>query len=132
LQGLAVGLAALAGRADAAFVASCDAPFLSPALVRRLADLLGGALVCAPTAAGRRQPLAAVYRLEVTGAVARLLGGGRSRLLDLLDAVPTRLVPGAELEDVDPGLRALRNLNTPEEYEAALREGAGEGLVNGE
>src|SRR5205807_272847 len=31
LQGLAAGLAALAGRADAAYATSCDAPFLRPA-----------------------------------------------------------------------------------------------------
>jgi molybdopterin-guanine dinucleotide biosynthesis protein A len=45
-------------------------------------------------------------------------------MLDLLDAVPTRVVTEAELADADPGLRSLRNVNTPEEYEAALREEA--------
>src|SRR5438552_17509333 len=33
LQGLAAGLGALEGRADAAYVSSCDVPFLHPAFV---------------------------------------------------------------------------------------------------
>src|SRR5262249_12531540 len=34
LQGLAAGLAALRGRAEAAYLSSCDVPFLQPAFVR--------------------------------------------------------------------------------------------------
>src|SRR5947207_9913868 len=34
LQGLAAGLDALAGRAEAAYLSSCDVPFLRPAFVR--------------------------------------------------------------------------------------------------
>src|SRR5262245_6119048 len=42
LQGLAAGLAGLRGRwAEAAYLSSCDVPFLRPAFVRRLIDLLG-------------------------------------------------------------------------------------------
>ena len=41
LQGLAAGLAALAGKADAAYSSSCDVPFLRPAFVRRMIELLG-------------------------------------------------------------------------------------------
>jgi molybdenum cofactor guanylyltransferase len=121
LQGLAAGLEALRGRADAAFLSSCDAPLLRPAFVRRLIELMGRAVACAPRVGDRPHPLAAVYRLEAAGAVARLLAEGRLRAADLLDAVPTRLVSAAELADVDPGFLTLRNLNTPEEHEAALR-----------
>src|SRR5947209_18374683 len=39
LQGIAVGLAALVGRADAAYVSGCDVPLLRPAFVRRLVEL---------------------------------------------------------------------------------------------
>src|ERR1051326_5390008 len=38
LQGLAAGLGALAGRADAAYVSSCDVPLLGAEFVRRLID----------------------------------------------------------------------------------------------
>src|SRR6516164_2728001 len=72
LQGLAAGLEALRGRADAAYVSSCDVPFLRPAFVRRLIDLLGDHHICVPRVGEYHHPLAAVYRVEVADAVARL------------------------------------------------------------
>ena len=126
LQGLAAGLAALRGRADAAYLSSCDVPFLKPAFVRRLVELLGDHLICVPRVGGYHHPLAAVYRLEVAEAVARLLAEDRLRPFFLFEAVPTRVVEAAELADVDPTFQTLRNLNTPEDYEAALREAAGD------
>jgi molybdenum cofactor guanylyltransferase len=122
LQGLAAGLAALADRAEAAYLSSCDVPFLRPAFVHRLIDLLGAHAICVPEVGGYRHPLAAVYRTEVVAAAERLLAEGRPRPAFLFDAVPTRIVTAEELADVDPALESLRNLNTPEEYAAALRD----------
>ena len=122
LQGLAAGLEALRGRADAAYASSCDVPFLRPAFVRGLIDLLGDHLICVPRVGGYHHPLAAVYRLEVADAVRRLLAEDRLRPFFLFEAVPTRVVEADELVDVDPTFETLRNLNTPEEYEAALRD----------
>jgi molybdopterin-guanine dinucleotide biosynthesis protein A len=121
LQGLAAGLTALRGRADAAYLSSCDVPFLRPAFVRRLIELLGDRAVCVPRVGEYYHPLAAVYRLEAADAVARLLAEDRLRPFFLFEAVPTRVVGAEELADVDPTFQTLRNLNTPEEYEAALR-----------
>ena len=42
LQGLAAGLAALDGRADAAYLSACDVPFLTPGFVRRVVESLAG------------------------------------------------------------------------------------------
>ena len=53
-------------------------------------------------------------------AVRRLLAEDRLRPTFLFEMVPTRMVEAAELAEVDPNLESLRNLNTPEEYEAAL------------
>jgi len=122
LQGLAAGLKALEGRADAAYASSCDVPFLKPAFVRHLIDLLGDKQICVPHVGGYHHPLAAVYRLEVAAAVSRLLAEDRLRPIYLFELVPTRIVGAAELADVDPTFQTLRNLNTPQEYEAALRE----------
>lgn len=121
LQGLAAGLAALQGRAEAAYASSCDVPFLRPAFVRHLIDLIGDHLICAPEIGGYRHPLAALYRLEVVPVLARLLAKDQFRATRLLEVVPTRFVQPEEMADVDPSFESLRNLNTPEEYEAALR-----------
>jgi len=122
LQGLAAGLEALRGRADAAYVSSCDVPFLQPAFVRRVIELLGDCAICVPEVGGRRHPLAAVYRIEVAAVAARLLAANRLRPAFLFDEMPTRIVRPEELADVDPTFQSLRNLNTPADYEAALRE----------
>jgi molybdopterin-guanine dinucleotide biosynthesis protein A len=122
LQGLLAGLTALKGRADAAYLSSCDAPFLKPEFVRRMIELLGDHSICVPRVGQHEQPLAAVYRLDLVEAVTRLLRANRPGLFCLFSEVPTRVVEAAELDDVDPTLATLRNLNTPEEYEAAMRE----------
>jgi molybdopterin-guanine dinucleotide biosynthesis protein A len=122
LQGLAAGLESLRNRAEAAYLSSCDVPFLRPAFVRCLVELLGEHWVCVPRVGGYLHPLAAVYRTEVAEAAARLLAEDRLRPVFLFDAVPTRIVGPEELSDVDGTFQTLRNLNTPEEYEAALRE----------
>jgi molybdopterin-guanine dinucleotide biosynthesis protein A len=122
LQGLAAGLAALEGRADAAYLSSCDVPFLRPPFVRRLIELLGQHAVCVPRVGDYHHPLAALYRIEVQETVARLLAANRLRPYFVFEAVPTRIVEAEELADVDPTFQTLRNLNTSEEYEAALRE----------
>jgi molybdopterin-guanine dinucleotide biosynthesis protein A len=125
LQGLAAGLTALRGRVEAAYLSSCDVPFLQPAFVRRLIELLSDQAICVPHVGAYHHPLAAVYRLEVVAAVAQLLAENRLRPFFLFEAVPTRIVEAEELAAVDPTLQTLRNLNTPEDYEAALREVAG-------
>lgn len=122
LQGLLCGLRALLGKADAAYLSSCDVPLLRPAFVRRMIELLGDQGICVARAGGHDHPLAAVYRLEVAEPAGLLLTQGRRRLIDLFDLVPTRFVEAAELADVDPGLQSLRNLNTLAEYEQAVRE----------
>lgn len=122
LQGLAAGLTALQGKAEAAYLSSCDVPFLKPAFVRRLIDLLGDHAICVPRVGEYHHPLAAVYRLEVAETARQLLAEDRLRPFFLFETVSTRVVEAAELAAVDPTFQTLRNLNSPEEYEAALRE----------
>jgi len=122
LQGLVAGLAAIEGQADAVYVSACDAPFLNSRFVRRMVDLLGDFDACVPEIAGYRHPLAAVYRVGVREAALALLATSQGRAISLLEKVRTRAVGPAEVEDIDPGFRSLQNLNTPEEYEAALRD----------
>jgi molybdopterin-guanine dinucleotide biosynthesis protein A len=122
LQGLAAGLNALQGHADAAYASSCDVPFLRPAFVRRMIELLGSQQVCVPFVDDYYHPLAAVYRVEVLEIVRKLLQENRLRPAFLFDAAPTRVVCADELNDVDPTFATLRNLNTPEDYEQALRD----------
>jgi molybdopterin-guanine dinucleotide biosynthesis protein A len=121
LEGLATGLLSLEGRAEAAYLSACDVPFLRPTFVRRLIELLGDQDVCVPRVGDYHHPLAAVYRTHVRPAVVRLLAENRLRPFYLFTEVPTRVVEATKLTAVDPDLQSLRNLNSPEDYEAALR-----------
>ena len=125
LQGLAAGLSALAGQVEAAYLSSCDVPFLQPAFVRRLIELMGETSICVPRIGAYHHPLAAVYRIGVADDVRRLLAENRLRPFFLFEAVATRIVEAHELADVDPEFATLRNLNTPEDYESALAAGTG-------
>lgn len=126
LQGLAVGLAALEGRADAAFLSSTDVPMLHPYFVgRMLAALDDDHDVALPVARGFPQPLAAAYRLTVRPVVDRLLTEDRLRPAFLFEECRVRrvtedeLLSGSRLRHIDPSLESLLNLNEPSDYAAA-------------
>lgn len=122
LGGLAAGLAALEGAVDAAYLSACDVPLLKAAFVRRVVSFLASEDLAVPRVGEFLHPLAAVYRISTLPQVRELLAAQRLRMQNLFDEVPTRLIEAHELADIDPDFRSLRNVNTPEEYEAALRE----------
>jgi len=120
LGGLAAGLAALEGKADAAYLSSCDVPFLKPGFVAKVLSLLSSDIAVLHMG-GYFHPLAGAYRLSVLPHVRELLAAEQLRPVFLFDRVPTRVIDPHEFQAVDPDLRSLQNLNTPEEYAAALR-----------
>ncbi len=122
VQGIAAGLAALAGQAEAAFVTSTDLPFLHPAFIRRVVRALrtpgsaAGPDVALPVARGYPQPLAAAYRTGLAALAERLVEDGQAA-----PRVPVRRVrrrparrrraadrPGARRPRPGPGLDAER------------------------
>jgi molybdopterin-guanine dinucleotide biosynthesis protein A len=120
LEGLAAGLRAIGDRADIVYATSCDVPLLVPAFVGRMFDHLGAHEIAVPRDTTFTHPLAAVYRTTVLARAERLLAADRRKLRLLLDEANVREVPVAALRDVDPTLGTLENLNTPEDYRAAL------------
>jgi molybdopterin-guanine dinucleotide biosynthesis protein A len=122
LEGLRAGLKALPTTVDAAYVTSCDVPLLVPGFVERMIALLGEHDIAVMEIDGFPHPLSAVYRRATLPHVESLLAQDRLRPVFLFDAVRTRKVLPEEMRAVDPRLDTLRNLNTPEDYEAALEE----------
>jgi molybdenum cofactor guanylyltransferase len=133
LQGIAAGLAALAGRAQTAFVCSTDLPFLHPAFVRRVLSALTDDLdVVLPIARGYPQPLAAAYRVSLAPLVTELVAAGdrrpaflfrheRCRALRIDDAA---LLEDPVLAAADPLLDSVVNVNSPDDYRAARSQPA--------
>lgn len=128
MQGIAAGLAALAGRAHAAFVCSTDLPFLHPAFIRRVLTALTDDLdVVLPVARGYRQPLAAAYRISLATLAAEVVAAGELPPAFLYQRCATlRLDEAALLADpllatADPALDSVVNVNSPDDYRAARR-----------
>lgn len=122
LEGLRAGLTALPNSVDIAYVTSCDVPLLVPGFVARMVELLGDHDIAVMEVDGFPHPLSAVYRRDTLPQVESLLARDRLRPVFLFDAVRTRRVRPEEVASVDRQLRTLRNLNTPEDYRAALSE----------
>jgi molybdopterin-guanine dinucleotide biosynthesis protein A len=126
LQGLAAGLAALEGRAGAAYVSSTDVPLVHPAFVRAVAAALDETVdVALPTVHGYPQPLAAAYRVTLRPLVDELLAADRLRPAFLFELCRVRrldeqaLLADRRVAEADPDLLSVLNVNEPADIEAA-------------
>jgi molybdopterin-guanine dinucleotide biosynthesis protein A len=122
LAGIAGGLEALTGVTDAAYVSACDAPLLRPEFVREIVASLGSHELAIPRDGKFHHPLAAVYRTSLAPRVRGLLAAGRMRPLFLVEESDAVEIDVETLRGVDPALDSLRNVNTPDEYAAVLRD----------
>lgn len=121
LAGLAIGLTALEKDVSAAYVSSCDVPLLRPEFVRAMIDAFAGFDIAVPRDGQFHHPLAAVYHTGLGQNARRLIEAGKHRPVALFDDCCVHEVRVEQLRAVDPELTSLQNINTPEDYEAALR-----------
>lgn len=102
-------------------VLAVDLPFVGTEL---LAYLLlqsreSDAIVTVPHGGGGLQPLCAVYQRVFAEAAERALREGRNKIDALFATVVTRIIEEKELGQAGFWAEMFRNLNTPEELEAA-------------
>jgi len=121
LAGLGRGLEAAIG--DPIFACSCDLPLLSVNVASELCSMIGYYDAAIPEVGGVLQPLHAAYRKRCAGVVAGLVERGERRAIALADAIKVRKIGEQHLRRLDPGLRSFFNINTPDEYLAALQIG---------
>ena len=121
LEGLRAGLKALPEQVDRAYVTSCDVPLLVPGFVTQMLEHSRDHDIAVMEIDGFPHPLSAIYRRSVLPHVEELLAQDRLRPVFLFDAVRTRRVRPEQMTS-DPDLRTLRNLNTPDDYQQALRD----------
>ncbi len=109
--------AALQGARTAWVLAvACDMPFVQPQAVRLLMEARAPEVdaVCF-IAGGRVEPLLAVYRAALCGPWGEVLRQADPSLRELLSRCRARRLPEEALRAVDPELRSLVNVNTPQE-----------------
>ena len=121
MEGLAVGLTAIAPYAQAAYVTSCDVPLLQAAFVQRLINLLDSHDIVVPKEGKFYHPLAAVYRTHIAQHAQRLLDADRLRPVYLFEEADTLEIPVDQLRDVDSQLASLKNVNSAADYFSACR-----------
>ncbi len=122
LAGLAVGLSLMRPHRDAAFVSSCDAPFLGPAFIEDVLSQLGDHELAIPKGDAYYHPLAAVYRTSLEPAIRGLIAEDRLRPFFLIENCRAKIIDVEDLRTADPQLTSLRNTNHPEDYEQALKD----------
>ena len=110
-----------AAKSDVSFVGSCDVPFLNRTLISYLCSQIRDHDVVVPYWEGRYHPLFAIYRKDVTSYLHAQLQRDELRPIFLFDKVRTRKIEEEEIRRFDPEGLSFLNMNTPEDYEAALQ-----------
>jgi molybdenum cofactor guanylyltransferase len=121
LAGLDAVLAALPAGVDSVVCVAGDMPFLGGAVIERLRDIAPGAEAVVPRVAGRPEPLLARYARGVAPVIAEQIARGRYALVDLLGRLDVSWLDEPELRALDPALRSIVNVNTPEDLERLKR-----------
>lgn len=108
------------------FVVACDMPFLQPAMIRFFVALDPAADIVMARVANRLQPLHAVYGKRALPCLEQMALGGRLRIQDAVSdpALTCRIVEPREWSHLDREACSFRNVNTPDELEAARAEAA--------
>lgn len=128
LGGIATGLARI-GTEEDLLVVGCDHPFLNVELMRYMANVDGqyDALVPRTRGASRQggelilQTLHAIYRPSCLPALDATLARGYSSSKAFFSQICVRPIDEPELRKLDPDLRSLLSVNTPEALDAARR-----------
>lgn len=117
--GIYYGLEAAGG--DFCFVTSCDVAFINLSLISYLMSHIQHHDVVVPYWQERFQPLHAVYRRSVLPLLREQLERGELRPIFLYDRVRARKVCEDEIRRFDPDGLSFFNINTPADYEEALK-----------
>ncbi len=120
-RGLMVGVARGLTASDApwCFAVGCDMPFLQPGVIRRMADNLQECDILAPYLEGHLLPLHTFYGRECLPEMQALLDKGIGFVRPLFSLCRVRSMEASLFLDLDPDLLSFRDLDTPQEYQAA-------------
>jgi molybdopterin-guanine dinucleotide biosynthesis protein A/molybdopterin converting factor small subunit len=110
-----------ASKTEVCFVTSCDAPFLNLQLISNLVSQISAYDVVVPYWQDRFQPLHAVYRRSVAPLLREQLDRGDLRPISLYPKVRTHEIHESEIRRRDPEGLSFLNMNSPEDYQEALK-----------
>ena len=130
LMGLMAGLKHVEGDSEWALITGCDMPFIGAEFIQCLkSQRTKAAEIVMPRVDDQFYPLCALYRTAIWKKAKRLLNKGERRLLALPEACRVHAVEKDVLVKIDPDLRFLINVNTPQSYRRALTHPTQSGRV---
>jgi molybdopterin-guanine dinucleotide biosynthesis protein A len=115
LAGVDAALAAMPDGVDSMVCLAGDMPFINAGVVGLLRVAAPGAVAFVPRVAGRPEPLLARYGRAAQAAVGRQIEAGDYAMMHLLGRLDVTWLEEDELRAVDPQLRCLINVNTPDD-----------------
>jgi molybdopterin-guanine dinucleotide biosynthesis protein A len=107
---------------DEILVISCDTPFQSKSFLEYMGELSGNYDVALPVHSEGREPLTALYKKSLIGAIEKLIESKRHKIAFLYDHSAVKRVDIEKLSGNREIKNGFKNINTPEE----LREVGGE------
>jgi len=113
---------------------SCDLPFMPARFLRYLAARAlesQADVTLAETPREGLQPLAAIYRRRARAAIRASLQAGHNKVTSFFGRIQVQVLPWPELARAGFQLVIFDNLNTPEDYERALRRTGNAGAPRG-
>ncbi len=120
LTGIHAGLTRM--KSDFAFVTSCDTPLLTKKVIEVLVrEIAPDTDVITPTDGTHYQPMCAVYSRPCGPVIETMLRRRELKVDRLYAQVRLQTIPYERFRAVDPTLRSLFNVNTPEDLETARR-----------
>ncbi|HMT09354.1 MAG TPA: molybdenum cofactor guanylyltransferase [Pyrinomonadaceae bacterium] len=131
-RGAIVGLYTALVNAQTEWVAvlACDLPFVTGELMTQMVDILRQGVdeqvnsvdaVFPAQPDGRNQPLCGLYRRDrCLPEIEKMFSDGDWRLQQLRGRLKTRVIGFSEIKDIQGSEFLFLNLNTPEEYRAAV------------
>lgn len=120
LEGLATGMEAL--EASDVLLAACDMPGLRVPLLRFLGEQKGDTEAVVPCSPRGPEPLLAVYSRRILPRLRAYLADGERSATRFLSTLQLKTIPFEVIRRYDPDGASFRNLNRPEDYQAALRD----------
>ncbi|WP_051309570.1 formate dehydrogenase accessory sulfurtransferase FdhD [Desulfogranum japonicum] len=114
LAGLHSGLTH--ARNEKIFVAACDMPFISPAVVKEICAHGDQGDLVIPYSSNGHEPLHALYSKSCLPAMEQVLDAGQKRIISFFDKVKRVKLPASTIRRHDPDEKTFKNINTPEDY----------------
>lgn len=102
------------------FALACDMPFLNENLVSYICERSLGHDVTVPKIDEHFEPLHAVYSRNCVQRMENLISDGDLKIIDLFDGLDILEIHKSELEQIDPELNSILNVNSPTDFTSAV------------